>query len=281
MNKLLYDLTLCSLVSLGLSPCCLAEQTLQEIRRFPTKEAHQGVAVDDEFFYAIDNQTIGKYDKITGDFVSRWQATPQLPLIHLNSGVVLEGKLYCAHSNSPGIPMTSSVEIWDTKTLQHVATHSFGIYEGSLTWIDRHEDSWWAVFAHYTKKSLSDDPGRDGRWTTLVKFDDQWQRQEGWVFPEEVLSRFAPHSNSGGSWGPDGLLYCTGHDRREFYVLRLPDAGSILQLVETVPAHVTGQAFAWDRSEPYTLWGIDRSQSEVVVSQLMGTATSSATQQEP
>jgi len=270
-------LSICLLVALTSVPVfCSAEYTFKEIQRFPAKEAHQGVAVDEEHFYAIDNQTIGKYNKVTGDFVARWQATPQLPLVHLNSGIVLEGRLYCAHSNSPGIPQTSSVEIWDTKTLEHVATHSFGIYEGSLTWIDHHQGSWWAVFARYTKKSLSDGTGRDGRWTSLVKFNDQWVRQEGWVFPEEVLKRFAPHSNSGGGWGPGVLLYCTGHYRREFYALRLPSAGSTLHLVETIVATVPGQAFAWDRGEPSTLWGIDRQRQEVVVSQLRGTAPATA-----
>ena len=29
-------------------------------------------------------------------------------------------------------------------------------------------------------------------------------------------------SNSGGSWGPDGFLYLTGHDPAEIYKMRLP-----------------------------------------------------------
>jgi hypothetical protein len=28
-------------------------------------------------------------------------------------------------------------------TMEHVDTHSFGIHQGSATWVDRHDGSWW------------------------------------------------------------------------------------------------------------------------------------------
>ena len=59
------------------------------------------------------------------------------PIIHLDSGVIVDGKLYCAHSNYPGIPMTSSIEVWDPSTLEHIESHSFGIFRGSCTWVDQ------------------------------------------------------------------------------------------------------------------------------------------------
>jgi len=234
----------------------------EELERFAAAESHQGVAVDAEHVYAIANNSIGKYRKADGQFVARWEASAERPLIHLNSGVVVDGRIYCAHSNYPAVPMTSSIEIWDATTLEHAGSHSFGITEGSLTWIDRHGDEWWAVFAHYSKR-----PGDLGtEWTRLVRFGKDWQRRESWVFPEEVVERFRPSSNSGGSFGPDGLLYCTGHDRPEVYALRLPQAGSTLQLVETVPIANTGQGIAWDRSQSGVLYGIHRKNKQVVVS---------------
>jgi hypothetical protein len=242
------------------------------LRRFKAPEAHQGVAVDASHFYAIANRAVAKYDKSTGKLAARWTASDERPLIHLNAGIVLEGKLYCAHSNSPGVPATSSVEIWETKSLEHVGTHSFGIEAGSLTWVDRHNDAWWAVFANYSSSALSGGGTADARWTTLIKFDDDWQRREAWVFPQAVLERFAPNSNSGGGWGPGGLIYCTGHDRGELYALRLPKAGSVLEYVETIPVNLTGQAFAWDPAEEGVIWGIDRRKHEVVVSKLAETA---------
>src|SRR5690606_36702816 len=115
------------------------EPVCQEQRRFNVPEARQGVAVDAEHFYAIDNRVIAKYTKSTGALVQRWEASETVPLVHLNAGVVVGRKLYCAHSNYPHYPDTSSVEIWDTGTLEHIGSKSFGITDGSLTWIDYHD----------------------------------------------------------------------------------------------------------------------------------------------
>ena len=65
-------------------------------------------------------------------------------------------------------------------------------------------------------------------------------------------------SNSGGSWGPDGFLYLTGHDPAELYRMRLPKAGSVLELVEIIPMNIRGQGIAWDRSQPGVIYGIIR-----------------------
>ena len=94
--------------------------------------------------------------------------------------------------------------------------------------------------------------------TTLVKFDKNWQVIEGWIFPVSLLDRFADMSNSGGSWGPDGSLYLTGHDPAEVYKIRFPTAGSILEVDEIIPANIRGQGIAWDRSSPGILYGIIR-----------------------
>ncbi len=245
------------------------EPVFKVVRRYDAVEAHQGVAVDATHFYAITNRAIGKYEKLTGKRVANWVATKERPLIHLNGGTVVGNRLYCAHSNSPNKPATSSLEIWDTKTLKHIGTRSFGIYDGSLTWIERHDNAWWAVFAHYTSDFKKGTTQTDTRWTSLVKFNDDWQRQQAWVFPPEVIARFEPTSNSGGSWGPDGLVYCTGHDRPELYALKLPKAGSTLILVKTVPIENTGQEISWDRSQPGTIFAIDRKRKQVVVSRLV------------
>ena len=252
---------------LSLSTAARASDAIVELRRFDAPEAVQAVAIDDGHFYAISNSQIGKYDRNTGELQSRWQASDEYPLTHLNSGIVRDGRLYCAHSNYPKVPNTSSVEIWDTATLQHVGSHSFGIYEGSLTWIDWKDDSWWAVFAHYSGRQRDDPKERGHEWTSLVRFDAQWRRLEGWGFPAEVLARFAPNSCSGGVWGPHNALYCTGHDHKEVYRLTLPKAGSTLILTGTLPAPFTGQGIAWDRSGG-EFWGIDRPKRQVIAGRL-------------
>ena len=83
-----------------------------------------------------------------------------------------------------------------------------------------------------------------------------------------MLAAFAPYSSSGGDWRPDGLLYVTGHDRRELYGLKLPDAGSTLIYLNTVPIATTGHAIACDSTRVGLLWSINRQGREVVVSQL-------------
>jgi hypothetical protein len=243
-----------------------------EISRFSAPEARQAVAVDARFFYAIANQTIAKYDKFNGKLISRWHASEHLPLKHLNSGVVIHGELFCAHSNFPQYPEASSIEVWDTDTLQHLRSHSLGIFEGSLTWIDWQDSSWWAAFAHYSLNINGSPHGRDSSWTSLVKFDRQWRRTAGWVFPANVIARFEPHSCSGGSWGPDGLLYCTGHDCGELYALALPKAGSTLVLRACYKVPFTGQGFAWDPSAPASALGIDRTEGQVIRVRLSGIA---------
>ena len=259
------------LLALGgnLTHAAQGSRELVETARFAAAEARQGVAVDAQHFYAITDRGIGKYDKWSGAQVARIEGPRGGAIIHLDSGVVVDGKLYAAHSNYPAEPMTSSVEIYDAATLKHIGTHSFGILLGSLTWIDRHEGAWWGVFANYSRVfGQSQRPYGNSYWTTLVKFDERWQPVQGWIFPNNIIQRSEPMSISGGSWGPDGLLYVTGHDHAEVYAMRLPRAGSILEHVETIPFAIHGQGIAWDRSQPGVLYGISRPNAHVVAAQL-------------
>lgn len=252
----------------------VGENLSEPCLRFEALEAHQGVAVDAEYVYAVDSAAIGKYDKFTGKAVKRWKTSKRVPLHHLNSGFVLDGKLYCAHSNYPALPMTSSIEIWDVDTLEHSDSHSFGIRYGSCTWIDRHEGYWWVLFAQYGAQKGY--PDKDASWTTLIKFDDTWQELEGFVFPASVLERFHPYSCSGGSWGSDNMLYCTGHDHPALYVMRLPEAGSELILEGVVHFGIDGQGIAFDRSGAGLLYGIIRDEKTVVAAPVDTTGKSGA-----
>ena len=236
-----------------------------EMARFPAPEAQQGVAASGSFVYAIDNSAIGKYDPATGKRVARWRGDPRR-FKHLNSCAIVEATLVCAGSNYPEVPMTSSVETFDAETLRHISTRSLGRGRGSLTWLDWHEGSWWACFAHYDGKG--GEPGRDHRSTTLVRFSPDFAEQQAWSFPEAVLRRMAPGSSSGGAWNKDGLLYVTGHDRPELYALRLPAQDSRLELVAIIPTVTGGQGIDWAPSQPRILWSIDRKASQIVASRI-------------
>lgn len=234
-----------------------------EWRRFSAAEAHQGVAVDGVHFYAITNRAIGKYRKDTGERVAGWEDAKDGHLRHLNAGVVFDGRLYAAHSNFPDRPEQSSVEIWDTGRLKHVESHHFENPPGSLTWVDRRDGKWFACFAHYRKSS-------DPALTKLLSYDADWKPLDSWTFPAPLIERFAGNSASGGSFGPGGNLFVTGHDARELYVLDVPEGGGELRWIATVAISAAGQAFAWDRSagREGELYSIQRKASEVIVSRV-------------
>lgn len=235
------------------------------ISRMTVEEANQGVASDGTHIYAIDNDRIGKYEIDSGRRIAQWQGR-RADFPHMNSCTVVETRLVCAASNYPAVPQTSAVEIFDTATLRHIRTVSLGIAAGSLTVMDHHQGKYWAVFAHYDGRG--GEPGRDHRYTMLVRMNDAFQQEAAWVFPPEVLERFAPFSCSGASWGADGRLYATGHDRGEAYVLELPEAGSVLRLVRTIGIATPGQAIDWDPVKTDHLWSVDRAHKQVVASRI-------------
>jgi len=262
MNRLFFSLTY--LLFFWMFSFSAIAQSFNTLNKFDAPQAHQGIAVDENYFYPVATRSVAKHDKRTGGKVAEWKESEDGPVLHLDSGVIVDGKLYAAHSNYPGIPMTSSVEIWDTKTLQHTGSHSFGIRWGSFTWLDRHDGFWWGAFAHYER--FEEQLGKDNRWTTIVKFNEQWQPLEEWALPEAVLERLHPMSNSGGSWGPDGYLYLSGHDLGELYKMSLPKRGSELVLEAIIPIENEGQGIAWDRSEEGIIYTIIRENKQVVVS---------------
>lgn len=232
---------------------------VEAVVSFPAAEARQAVAVDAGSFYAINSRSIARYDRKTGARIAAWTEAKDGPIIHLDSGVVVDGKLYTAHSNYPEWPMTSSVEIWDAATLKHVGTHSFGIDRGSLTWIDYRDGTWWGGFANYNRVFDRSPMAYGNKYNTqIVRFDADWRVAEAWVLPPELLEKFGDMSNSGGSWGPDGRLWITGHDEPEVYALALPEAGSVLRWVGTAPLDIAGQGVAWDRTQQGVIWGVVR-----------------------
>jgi hypothetical protein len=233
----------------------------QVVHSLAADEARQGITSDGAYAYAIDNSRIGKYEIASGRRVAGWEGDRAL-YPHTNACALYAGRLYCAASNFPKLPITSSVEVFDPVAMTHLATIALGPGIGSLTWVDRRGDSWWAGFANYDGNG--GEPGRDHRYTTVVRYDSEWRRQEAYLLPQAVLGRMAPMSNSGGAWGDDGLLYLTGHDRPELYALALPMAGSTLELAATITIPFEGQAIAWDPKEKRLLWGISRKNRKAV-----------------
>jgi hypothetical protein len=239
-----------------------------ERQRWRVLEANQGVAVDADHFYGIGNHALVKHRKDTGERVAEWIGPRNGPIVHLNAGYVAGDELVLAHSNFPQLPMASSLEVHDARTLQPLRSHSFGIRLGSLTWAVRRDGRWWACFANYNDTGTT--PGFDQRWTYFGEFDDQWQLLRSWLFPPQVIATWGDSSCSGGDWGDDGLLYVTGHDAPELYVLRLPTQGVTLDYVTTIDVPFEGQAWAWDRSVPgqRVIYGISRAWQQVIAADI-------------
>ncbi len=236
-------------------------------RIYGAPEARQGVAVDATHFYAVVNTAIGKYERETGRLVARW-AGPRGGLIrHINSCTVVAVELVCAHSNHPEVPHGSSVEVFDTATLQHKTSISLGNRdEGSLTIVEPMGDGWLLGFAHYSDETGVPFKGHD--YSQLISTDSEWRRREGWLIPPAIRKRMAPQAASGGAIGDDGLLYLFGHTLPEMYVLARPAMGAELIHIATIGVAVEGQAFAFDPTDARRIFAIDRPTGTVRVFRL-------------
>jgi len=216
-------------------------------------EARQAAAADGSFVYAIDNRVIARYDRSTGKRLAVSSGAAH----HLNSGLILQGKLYAAHSNFPAKPEKSEIKVLDLQTMKLTDFKSFGESpHGSLTVVLWHESAWWCVFARY---------GAENHQTVLVQFDSDWNEQGVWTFPESVISDLGKASISGGVWRGEELLM-TGHDKPVLYRLQLPQEGRTLLHKATVPSPFPGQGIA-DDPQTGGLVGIDRKERRVIFAQ--------------
>lgn len=262
MNTPKLTLLFCALCTLMCSNL-MAQQIdpkrdFREVARFDAYYAMQGVAVDRQHFYAIENNHITKFS-LTGDSITTWHEPDKERIRHINSGFVKGRKLYCTHSNYPEVPMASSIEIFDTRTLQPIQSISLGIDVGSCVWITPGKGCWYAFFAHYAGNGK--EPGKDPSWSQLVKYDKKWRRMQAWILPKEILKELDPHSLSSGVLVGD-TFYCMGHDHKKCYLMQLPRYGVHLQWVGTINVPIPGQAIAIDHSG--NMWGISRKDRQVI-----------------
>lgn len=229
---------------------------------FPAKDATQGIAADENYVYAISNSSITKFTK-DGDSLLTWQEKDKRLIRHFDGGIIIDGLLYCSHSNFPEVPMASSIEIFDPETLSHIKTISLGIEYGSCTWIVRGDDCWYACFAHYDKSggTAGGELLHDVSWSQIVQFDNSFRRLQGWILPQELIEQLRPNSLSGGLF-IDGKFYCTGHDAKKLFILEFPPYGMRLQWTGTIDIPFKGQGIALD-PQGY-LWGIDRKSHMII-----------------
>ena len=245
------------LLTLGLTTATMTTLPAEMPRWTPSDtffapEAFQAVAADSHHIYAIASRVVAKYDRSTKTKI----ATSRGSAKHLNSGLLLNGKLYCAHSNYPQKPEISQIYQLDPASMTLSVFKDFGDYGGSLTWMLRRNNHWWVNFAYY---------GEDNHRTYLAKFDEQWNELNRWTYPPDVISKLGKYSLSGGVFLGQNLLV-TGHDDPVIFVLRIPDQGDQLTYLRTESVPFFGQGFAID---PVTkgLVGIRRNRLQIIVTE--------------
>ena len=88
------------------------------------------------------------------------------------------------------------------------------------------------------------------------------------MIPDSVTRQMQPYAASGGVLGADGLLYLSGHDKPEVYVLAAPRMGPKLVHMATISVDIERRAIAWDDSAERVLIGISRSSREIKTFQI-------------
>lgn len=92
------------------------------VRTVNATDANQGVAVDRGYFYSIDNFSITKHNKTTGQAIAQWYGGKGGPIIHLDGGVVINGTLFAPHSSMFRHPPLYTPHNISQNTL-HVSRH--------------------------------------------------------------------------------------------------------------------------------------------------------------
>lgn len=223
----------------------------KETASIASKHATQAAAADDKYAYAVSNTTVEQFDRSTGERV-RSGTAPDAK--HLNSAYILDGKVYCAHSNYPKLPEESDIRVYDPETGRLELFHRFDEPPGSLVWCLKRDGNWWCCFAHYKA---------DNAKTILVEYEGEFEKElRRFTFPDKVVNDWDKMSASGGIWDNDTLL-TTHHHFKVLYRLKLPEEGSVLEFVEALDCPFPGQGVAVD---PKTggLVGIDRPGRKIV-----------------
>jgi len=219
----------------------------------PVREATQAAAADLKSVYAISNTTIVRVDRLTGAELARATAPD---LRHLNSAVLHEGRVYCAHSNYPLQPEESDIRQYDPETNTLTLFHRFEQPPGSLTWCLPRDGVWWCCFARY---------GRENDQTVLIRYEADWKETGRWTFPKEVVEDWDGMSASGAVFDGATLLV-SHHHFQVLYRLAIPDQPGTLRFIEALASPFPGQGIAVDPVGG-GLVGIDRPTHRVLFAQ--------------
>lgn len=233
---------------------CWGGEAYVEKSAMTSPHATQAAAADERFMYAVSSTAIAKLDRESGKELALSTGKAS----HLNSAVLIDGKLYAAHSNFPLKPEQGEIRVLDPETMKLELFHRFQEPPGSITWVLKREGSWWCHFAGY---------GTEKEKSCLLRYDAGWKETGRWAYPPELMKDWGTMSLSGGIWQGD-ILLTTGHDKKVIYRLKVPEKGGMVEWLGTIPSPFPGQGIAAD---PKTggLVGIDRKRKAVIFAELV------------
>ena len=117
----------------GPSAIAVSPHAWHKQKEIAAPEAFQAAATDQRFVYAITSRQVAKYDRATGQRIAISKGGAK----HLNSGMLWQGKLYCAHSNYPLMPEQSEIKVLNLESMELSTLKDFGDFGGSLVWVVR------------------------------------------------------------------------------------------------------------------------------------------------
>lgn len=233
------------------------------------KDAYEGVAVGKDFFYAINTKSISKHKIDNGEHVKTVVFTNHPRIKHLNSGVVLGNRLYVCNNPDDVLFSYNTIEVFDLNLEFQYYIEVTG-NTGSLIAIDYFDNRWWTCFSHYKDHArytiiaemYFPRPDLSTAGQTNEKDLVRWHIRNRYYFPNDIVNR--SNAISGFSFGPDGLVYATGKDCNELFVLHLHRSSPIMSLDRIIKLDIDGQAIDWDRKRK-KLYGIHRGLQKVIV----------------
>ena len=211
----------------------------------------QGVIVDKNFYYLVYSKGILKFNIKTNQFNKSTKYNKNLK--HLNGGIIYNNMLYLTNNPKNG---KNSLEIFD-KELNYITSIKLDKLKGSLTWIDFYKGYFFGLLAYYKDEVKK---------TRIVKFDNQFNIIKQWKIPKSILNRLYPNSISGGQFNKtSGILFLTGHDKKEIYLMNL---NNNLKYIKTLKTSIAGQGISFDKNNDKYLWGIDRKNNKIIKSHI-------------
>lgn len=226
----------------GIEGFILNDSELDECETIPG--THKSIAMNDEYYYEINDMKITKYSKMTNMLLKSVNMYGEPRVKHLNSGIVIGKYIYVC--NNPD--EYNTIEVFDLDMNHKYFIDVVG-NTGSLQAIEYYQGRWWGCFVH---------DGKDAKNTILVEFyaprvdatesnKVKWTIRNRYFFPKCVYDKLGSGSINGFVFGPNGLLYASMNNSDDIYVMRFYWNTASLAMDHVINAGSSGNII-WNKS---------------------------------